>query len=93
MRKIISMCAVCILGSTLMVAQADQPTTATKDGKTVVANVPRDVAPRRDNNVGWIGLLGLAGLAGLLRRERHDAVTQDHGRRDIRRDAEIRRVG
>ena len=84
MRKAISILSMCVLGCAISVAQADQPPTATQDGKTNVANVPRD-AQRHDNNWGWIGLVGLAGLAGLRRHERHDVMRND-------RDVEVRRV-
>jgi MYXO-CTERM domain-containing protein len=84
MRKALSIVSICVLGCAISAAQADQPATATQDGKTDVANVPRDTQ-RHDNNWGLLGLVGLAGLAGLRRRERHDVVRHEGG-------VEVRRV-
>jgi MYXO-CTERM domain-containing protein len=84
MRKVISILSISVLGCAIAAAQADQPATSTENGKTAVANVPRE-AQCHDNNWGWIGLVGLAGLAGLRRRERHEVTRND-------RDVEVRRV-
>lgn len=88
MKKILSVCAIFVLGSTLALAQSkDQPTTATPDNRATAPNGARydDTSPRhRDQNWGWIGLLGLAGLAG-LRRRGHEADTTRHPESNLRR--------
>lgn len=81
MKKLISLSAAIVLGSGMLLAQSDQPTTATDTGRDP-NGVTRVVTPRHESNWGWIGLVGLVGLAGLRRRP---AVIQDHRPADIRR--------
>ena len=66
----------------MLMAQADQPATAT-DTSRDSTRATRVVPQPKESNWGWIGLVGLVGLAGLRRRP---AVIQEH------RPAEIRRV-
>ena len=90
MKKTLSICAIWVLGSTLVLAQSNtQPTTTTPDNRATAPNGTRyeDTLPRhRDQNWGWIGLLGLAGLAG-LRRRGHEADTARHPASNLRRAA------
>ena len=82
MRKLLSMCALVALGSSMLMAQSDQPATA-RDASQEHAGVTRIVTPRHETNWGLLGLVGLAGLAGLRRRPA--AVIHDHRPADIRR--------
>lgn len=83
MKKLASICALLTLGSGMVLAQSDQPATATDTGRD--PGVTRVVTPRHESNWGWLGLIGLAGLAGLRRKKNNDVVVQDHRPADIRR--------
>ena len=75
------MCALIALGSSMLMAQGDQPATATDAGRDTT-RATRVVTPRQESNWGWIGLVGLVGLAGLRRKP---VVNQEHRPADIRR--------
>ena len=98
MKKLLSVCAVFVLGTTLALAQSsDQPATATDNNRTTATDVSRnpDVAPRRAENRdwGWIGLLGLLGLAGLKRRSSYDSSRIDSDRNRDYKSGDLRKVG
>jgi hypothetical protein len=97
MNKLLSVCAVFVLGITMALAQSsDQPATTT-DNRTTATDVSRspDVAPRRSENRdwGWIGLLGLLGLAGLKRRRGYDSSRIDSDRNRDYKSSDLRKVG
>ena len=81
MRKLISVGALIALSSGMLVAQSDQPATATDTGRDN-PGVTRIVTPHKENNWGLLGLIGLVGLAGLRRKP---AVIEEHRPVDIRR--------
>lgn len=83
MRKLISMCALLTLGSGMLMAQGDQPATATDTGRD--STVTRVVTPHHENNWGWLGLIGLVGLAGLRRKHVVVRDFQENKPTDIRR--------
>ena len=68
MKKLLSICAVPLFATALVLAQDQPPVSSTdKTGERTESTVPRSTENR---DWGWIGLFGLAGLAGL--RRRHD---------------------
>ena len=98
MKKLFSVCAVFVLGTTLALAQSsDQPATTTDNNRTTASDVPPnpDVAPRRAENRdwGWIGLFGLAGLAGLKRRRSYETSRIDSDRNREYKSGDLRKVG
>jgi hypothetical protein len=97
MKKLFSVCAVFLLGTTMALAQSDQPATSTDNNRTTATDVSRnpDVAPRRAENRdwGWIGLLGLLGLAGLKRRRSYDSSRIDSDRNRDYKSGDLRKTG
>ena len=97
MRKLLSICAALLLGTTLALAQrSDQAASTTTDNRATAADVSRnpDAVPRRaeSSNWGWIGIFGLAGLAGLMRRSGRETTRIDSDRnRD--QSGDLRKVG
>ena len=97
MKKLFSVCAVFVLGTTLALAQSsDQPATTTDNNRTASDVSPNpDVAPRRaeKRDWGWIGLFGLAGLAGLKRRRSYETSRIDSDRNREYKSGDLRKVG
>jgi hypothetical protein len=89
MKRILSICAIWVLGSTLVLAQSNNQPATSPDNRATAPNATRyDNQSRRrgDHDWGWIGLLGLAGLAG-LRRRGHEIDTARHPASNLRRAA------
>jgi MYXO-CTERM domain-containing protein len=89
-RRLLSICAVPLLGAALLQAQ-DQPpvrSTDTRTGETT------ESVPRRAENRdwGWLGLLGLFGLAG-LRRRRPAEILRTEERSGGFDEGRVRKVG
>jgi MYXO-CTERM domain-containing protein len=86
-KKLLSICAVPLLGVALLQAQ-DQPPVTSTDTQT---GERQTSVPRRAENRdwGWLGLLGLLGLAGLRRRPVEVVRTEERGLDEGR----VRRVG